>query len=314
MANSGSVFVGIDVHKRKLEMKVHERAEHGTFDNDAEGIAKLVAILDALAPTLVAVEASGGYERELVSAACAAGVPIAVANPTRVRHFARGIGVLAKTDRIDAAVIAHFTAVARPPIKTLQGDKQEYLAELVTRRRQMTQMLTAERNRLHTCDPRLRPHIQEHVEWLKEKREALEQETGELIRNNTLWRKKAAILRSAPGVGAVNVATMVAKLPELGTLDRGQIAALVGLAPFNRDSGPKRGKRRTRGGRSSVRRALYMATLSATRCNPVIRRFYQKLIRRGKEKKVALTACMRKLLVILNAMLQKGEVWSYDPA
>ena len=235
---------------------------------------------------------------------------MAVANPTRVRRFAQGVGILAKTDRIDAGVIAYFARVARPPTRTVQDEQQEYLSELVGRRRQLIEMLTAERNRLHTSAPCLQSLIQRHIEWLKAEVKSLDQEIDRSIQSAKNWSRKAVILASVPGVGSVTVATLLADLPELGTLNRQRIAALVGLAPFNRDSGPKRGKRRIFGGRAAVRRTLYMATLVATRHNPVIRTFYERLRSRGKEAKVALTACMRKLLVILNAMIGKDETWS----
>jgi transposase len=309
MTSSPHVFVGIDVHKSKLEMSVHQRQEHWAFDNDPEGIAKLIVVLRALTPMLVAVEASGGYERGVVVEGCVAGLPMAVANPTRVRSFARGLGILAKTDRIDAGVIAYFACVARPPIRAVQDEQQEYLSERVGRRRQLIDMLTVERNRLHTCAPCLHSSIQEHIEWLKAEVKELDQEIDRLIQSAKSWSRKAVILDSVPGVGPVSIATLLADLPELGTLNRQQIAALVGLAPFNRDSGPKRGKRRIFGGRASVRRTLYMAALVATRYNPVIRSFYERLRSRGKEAKVALTACMRKLLVILNAMVARDETW-----
>lgn len=309
MTSSANVFVGIDVHKSKLEMSVHQRPEHWEFDNDAEGIAKLIGLLRTLTPMLVAVEASGGYERAVVVEGCVAGLPMAVANPTRVRRFAQGVGILAKTDRIDAGVIAHFASVARPPIRKIQDEQQEYLSELVGRRRQLIEMLTAERNRLHTSAPSVHSFIQEHIAWLKAEVNKLDQEMERLIQNAKSWSRKAVILDSVPGVGSVTIATLLADLPELGTLNRRQIAALVGLAPFNKDSGPKRGKRRIFGGRAAVRRALYMATLVAVRYNPVIRRFYERLRRRGKEAKVALTACMRKLLVILNTMIGRDETW-----
>jgi len=309
VTNSDGVFVGIDVHKGKLDMRVHEREECWQFANNPEGIADLVGALRALGPTLVAVEASGGYERAVVVEGRIAGLAMAVANPTRVRRFAQGVGTLAKTDSLDAGVIAHFACVARPPIKTLQDEHQEHLSDLVGRRRQLIDTITAERNRLHTCSPTLHFSIQAHIEWLKAEVKRLNQEIDHLIESSESWSHRATLLSSVPGVGRVTVATLLADLPELGTVNRQQIAALAGLAPFNRDSGPKRGKRRIFGGRGTVRRTLYMAALVATRFNPIIRSFYQRLISRGKETKVALTACMRKLLVILNAMVRKDETW-----
>ena len=303
------IFVGIDVCKRHLEMRVHGR-EHGwQFPNDAEGVCQLLTKLRGLRPTLIVVEATGGYETLAVAEVCAAGLPIAVVNPTRVRRFAESLGQLAKTDRIDAAVIAHFGSVVRPAAQTLASAEEQRLRALVDRRRQVIAMLTAEKNRRHTSQACLRADVQQHVEWLESKLKEIEAEIDRLIRNHPVWQEKTAMLCSVPGIGPVSAVTLVADLPELGALSRQKIAALVGLAPFNQDSGPRRGKRRIFGGRASVRRTLYMSTLVAIRFNPVIKSFYEKLIRRGKPTKVAITACMRKLLVILNAMMRKGETW-----
>lgn len=309
MTSERELFVGIDVSKGQVAVCVHGREESWNFANDAEGFGQLIAALQPLSPTLIVAEATGGYELVMVAELCAAGLPVAVVNPTRVRRFADSLGQLAKTDRIDARIIAHFASVARPPVRRLRGEEEEYLAGLVERRRQVIVMLVAERNRLHSSPLRLRPDVQEHVDWLESKLKELDDELADLIRHSPIWREKEAILRSAPGVGPVTAVTLLVDLPELGTLNRQKIAALVGVAPFNKDSGIKRGKRRIFGGRASVRRTLYMAALAATRFNPVIRRFYESLIGRGKERKVALTACMRRLLVILNAMLRKQEPW-----
>lgn len=309
MTSEHELFVGIDVSKGQVAVRVHGREESWLFANDAEGFGQLVATLQPLSPTLIVAEATGGYELVMVAELCAAGLPVAVVNPTRVRRFADSLGQLAKTDRIDAGIIAHFASVARPPVRTLRSEEEEYLAGLIERRRQVTVMLIAERNRLHSSPLRLRPDVQEHVDWLESKLKELDDELTDLIRQSPIWREKEAILRSAPGVGPVTAATLLVDLPELGTLNRQKIAALVGVAPFNKDSGVKRGKRRIFGGRAAVRRTLYMAALAATRFNPVIRRFYESLVGRGKERKVALTACMRRFLVILNAMLRKKEPW-----
>lgn len=309
MTSTEELFVGIDVCKRQLEVRIHDREGAWQFPNDGEGMSDLLAMLRNLKPTLITVEATGGYETLVVAEVCAAGLPIAVVNPTRVRRFADSLGQLAKTDHIDAAVIAHFGSVARPPVHTLQSEEEGYLRALIGRRSQVIVMLTAEKNRLHSSPSRLQTDVQEHVDWLTAKLEELEAEIDQLIRNSPIWREKSDLLCSVPGIGPVTAMTLLADLPELGTLNRQKIAALVGVAPFNRDSGPKRGKRRIFGGRASVRRTLYMATLVATRFNPVIRSFYKNLIDRGKLKKVALTACMRKLLVIVNAMSRKGETW-----
>lgn len=314
MTSSEERYVGIDVGKKKNDVHVHGLAEESEHHNDAEGIRELVDSLRQLSPTLIVAEATGGYERLLVAELSAAGLPIAVVNPTRVRRFADSLGQLAKTDKIDARMIAHFASVVRPPVRALKSEEEERLGDLLDRRRQIIVMLTAEKNRLHTSRGRIRDNIQEHVDWLTGQRNELDKEINCLIRNSEEWSEKGARLCSVPGVGPVTAATLLADLPELGTLNRQKIAALVGVAPFNKDSGKKQGKRRIFGGRASVRRTLYMAALVCTRHNPVIKQFYNSLLDRGKEKKVALTACMRKLLVILNAMIRKQEFWHYVPA
>jgi transposase len=306
-------MVGIDVSKAELDVCILGQAAGWQVGNQAEGIAELVAQLGQLSPELIAVEASGGYELSLVSELVAAGLPVSVVNPTRVRDFARAMGQLAKTDVIDAGMIAHFAQVARPPLYRLQSEAAQYLSALVTRRAQMVAMLTAEKNRLQTSPPLLRPDVEEHVSWLTAKLQALEEEIRRCIQASPEWQEKEALLRSVPGIGPVTAATLLADMPELGHLNRQKIAALAGLAPFNRDSGPRQRKRRIFGGRAQVRRTLYMAALAAIKFNPVIRSFYQRLLSRGKEKKVAITACMRKLLVILNAILRHNTPWRYIP-
>jgi transposase len=265
--------------------------------------------LKQLSPSLIVVEATGGLEADVVAELAARGLPVVVINPTRIRAFARSTGTLAKTDKIDAKMIAHFAQAIRPDVRELPGEETSHLAALVNRRRQVIAILVAEKNRLNTAPRQVQKRIKKHIEWLEEELAALEKEIQELIRENPLWRKQEELLRSVPGVGPVTSAVLLAELPELGTLNRQKIAALVGLAPFNKDSGPRKGKRRIYGGRSAVRSTLYMAALVAVRFNPVIRAFYERLIANGKEKKVALTACARKLLVILNAILRQGEPW-----
>ena len=314
MTKAEELFVGIDVGKKALDVHVHGLANEAQFHNDAEGIRLLVDSMRQLSPMLIVTEATGGYERQMVAHLAAAGLPIAVVNPTRVRRFADSLGQLAKTDKIDAQAIAHFASVVRPPVRALKSEEEQYLGDLLDRRRQIIAMQTAEKNRLHTSPGRIRCDIEEHVDWLAVKLSELDKEIADMIRDSQEWREKAALLRTVPGVGPVTAATLLADLPELGTLNRQKIAALVGVAPFNRDSGKKRGKRRIFGGRAAVRRTLYMATLVCTKHNPVIKRFYDSLVERGKEKKVALTACMRKLLVILNAMVRKQEAWRHIPA
>jgi len=302
-------FVGIDVGKRWLDVCVHGEAKSGRKGNDLDGIAALVEQMKEVQPEEIVFEASGGYERQAVKALSEAGYRVAVVNPTRVRRFAQALGILAKTDRIDAQVIAHFASVVRPMANSRQTPLEEQLAACVERRRQLVVELVAEKNRLSTCPACVRAGIQEHIDWIEEHIEDLEDEIQACILQKPEWQARAEIIDSAPGVGPVTATTLVAELPELGQLNRQKIAALVGVAPFNKDSGVKKGKRKICGGRSGIRRTLYMAALSATRHNAVIRAFYESLLKRGKEKMVALTACMRKLLVIINAMVRKGEAW-----
>lgn len=255
------------------------------------------------------LEATGGLEVALLSALAAAGLPVVAVNPRQVRDFARASGQLAKTDRVDAHILAQFAEAIRPPVRPLPDEQTQALAALVTRRRQLLEMLQAEKNRLRLTAAPIRRRVQTHITWLKRELAALDKDLTRTIRTSSVWRERDDVLRSVPGVGPVFVSTLFAHLPELGTLSRKQIAALVGVAPFARDSGSLRGRRMIWGGRAPVRAALYMATLVATRYNSVIRTFYQRLCQAGKVKKVALTACMRKLLTILNAMLKTGTVW-----
>jgi len=310
---TSEAFVGIDVSKRWLDVRIHGEAESRKLGNDPDGFRSLIEWMMPTQPVLIVFEATGGYERRAVKALGEAGYAVAVVNPTRVRRFAEALGILAKTDKIDAKVIAHFAQVAQPTVNGRQTPVEEQLAACVERRRQLLVELVAEKNRLSTCPACVREGIAEHITWLDEHIERLEIEIQACICQNPAWQARAEIIDSVPGVGLVTASTMVAELPELGQLNRQKIAALVGVAPFNKDSGPKRGKRRIFGGRSGVRRTLYMAALSATKFNPVIRPFYESLLRRGKEKKVAITACMRKLLVIINAMVRKGEAWRLSP-
>ena len=309
MAGEAGIFVGIDVSKAWLDIAVHERETCWRAGNNDQGIADLVVELKKLVPALVLLEATGGFEMLLVAELADAGLPVVVTNPRRVRAFARSTGRLAKTDKLDAKLLAHFAAAVRPPVRTLPSDEEEQLTGLLTRRRQIVDMLTVEKNRLHTVRPALRSDIEEHITWLQEKLSKLDEEVDRFVQATPLWKEKDAILRSVPGVGRVTSSTLLAMLPELGKLNRQQIAALVGVAPVNKDSGRKQGKRRVYGGRADVRCVLYMAALAAKKFNPVIRNFYERLIKQGKEKKVALTACMRKLLVILNAMMRTNLPW-----
>ena len=301
--------VGIDVGKEKLDVGLTCEKQVRVWANDEAGRAELSDWVVTQKASFVVVEASGGYEAALVSELVARGQEVALVNPTRVRAFARAEGTLAKTDKIDAGVIARFGATMKPQARVRREEDQVKLNEKITRRRQLVLMLTAEKNRLHTTSPTMQAHIASHIAWLQAEIEALEEQISQVIKANPAWAETAKRVDSVPGIGFITAATLVADLPELGQLNRQKIAALVGLAPFNQDSGKQRGKRRIFGGRTSVRSVLYMATLSAIRHNPVIKEFYQRLLDKGKLKKVALTACMRKLLVILNTMVKTGQDW-----
>lgn len=304
-----SVIVGIDVGKTKLDVAVAGNGSAREWSNDERGRRVLSGWLSEQEVELVVVEASGGIEAALVSELVEAGIPVAVVNPTRVRAFARAAGQLAKTDPIDARMIARFGATMKPKAKAIRDQAQLALSQQVTRRRQMVQMVTAEKNRAQTALGAMKEQIERHIAWLQSEIEQLEYEINQAIMADPTWQETSERLQSMPGVGGITAATLVAELPELGRLNRQKIAALVGLAPFNHDSGKRRGQRRIFGGRASVRTVLYMAALSAIRCNPVIRAFYQRLVDKGKAKKVAITACMRKILVILNTMAKTGQAW-----
>ena len=305
-------FVGIDVAKDRLDLDTlpHSKAWHTT--NDTKGIAQLCQRLRALEPQLIVVEATGGYERVLTAALAADGLPVAVVNPRQVRHFARATGQLAKTDAIDAQVLALFAERIRPQVRPLPEAEQQTMAALVARRRQLIEMLQAEKNRLPMAHKAVQNELRAHIRFLEKRLDKANRALKETIEASPIWRPKEDLLRSTPGVGPVLSATLLAELPELGQLSGREIAALVGVAPFNRDSGQFRGQRCIWGGRVSVRCALYMATLVAVRHNPVLRPFYEQLLARGKTKKVALVACMRKLLVILNAMMKTQTHWNPD--
>jgi transposase len=307
-------FVGIDVSKAHLDVSVRPTGELTRHANDEAGNAELVGKLVGLSPTLIVLEATGGYEAPVVAALALAGLAVAVVNPRQARDFAKATGTLAKTDAIDAAVLARFAEAVRPEPRPLDDEQTAELAALVTRRRQLIDMLTAETHRMRTCrTDRLRKRIYEHVAWLRRQIRGVDSDLDTMLRSMPLWKEKEDLLRSVPGVGPVLSRTLLAELPELGTIDRGKIAALVGVAPLNRDSGTMRGKRTIWGGRASIRAVLYMATLTATRRNPVIRTLYERLVASGKAKKVALVACMRKLLLTLNAMLRDSRPWLPPP-
>ncbi len=304
------VFVGIDVSKARLDVAVRPSGETWTVGNDEAGFAALVEKLKPLAPRLIVMEATGGYQAPVCAALSVAGMPVAVVNPRQVRDFGRATGRLAKTDILDAEVIARFGETLKPEPRPLPDAETQALQAVVTRRRQLVDMITAESNRLATAtEPIVRRDLEEHLKWLRRRLKEVDDDLYTGLKKSPLWRVKEQILRSAPGIGRVTTCSLVAQLPELGTLTGRKISALVGVAPFNRDSGTLRGKRAIWGGRASVRQALYMATLTAIRCSPTMRRFYDRLVAAGKPAKVAHVACMRKLLVRLNAMVRSGTPW-----
>ena len=303
-------WVGIDVSKARLDVALGVAGELLWVANDARGIASLVARLVELAPELVVLEASGGLQTALVAELGAAQLPVVVVNPRQVRDFARAIGQLAKTDALDARMLALFAERIRPQVRPLPGEQELELKALVARRRELVEMITAERNRLSRAPKLLHKEIRAHLRWLEGRLKDRDHDLDRMLRNSPLWREREDLLRAVPGVGPVLCATLLADLPELGALSRHQIAKLVGVAPLNCDSGTMRGRRAVWGGRAQVRAALYMATLAAVRCNPALKTFYLRLRSAGKPAKVALTAAMRKLLTILNAMLKHRTHWS----
>ncbi len=305
-------YIGIDVSKSYLDVAGWCQQTYQRFPNDAHGISDLIFWSEHMHAHLVVLEATGGLELPLVAELAHAHLKTGVVNPRRIREFARSIGQLAKTDRLDAMVIAHFGYATQPQARKMPTEQENRLNALITRRKQLVDMLTAEKNRFHSAGQDMRLDIQEHIDWMETRLKKMQIEITIFIDQVPEWKAKDDILRSMPGVGAVTSATLLAMLPELGTLNRQRIAALVGVAPVNKDSGRRQRKRRVYGGRASVRCALYMATLSAVKHNPRIRAFYQHLLTKGKEKKVALTACMRKLIVILNAMLQQKQNFSFE--
>lgn len=308
MMNS-PVCVGIDVSKQQLDIALRPGRRYSVPNNEA-GVASVLADLKTVSLTLVVLEATGGLELPLTSALALAGLPVVVVNPRQVRDFAKATGQLAKTDAIDAQVLARFAEVIRPEPRSLPDEQTQALAALVTRRQQLIEMLTAEKNRLASARRTIRKNLRSHIAWLERALEQADNDLAETIRQSPVWCEKEALLRSVPGIGPVLTTTLLANLPELGTLTHKQIAALVGVAPLNRDSGTLRGRRTVWGGRARVRTALYMAAIVAARFNPIIRGFYQRLCAAGKAKKVALVACMRKLLVIVNSMLKHQTPWN----
>jgi len=308
--NGSGLFVGIDVAKETLDVAVRPGGERWRVNNDEAGIKQLVGQLLKLAPALIVMEATGGYEAELALALTEAGLGVRVVNPRQVRDFAKGKGLLAKTDSLDAGILAEFAETYRPEARQLLDEQAREMAALLARRRQLLDMRTAEKNRLEHARGEVRKRILAHVAWLESEIDRIERNLDDKIRRSPLYVEKNERLQSVPGVGKQTSLSLILNLPELGTLNRKQIAALAGVAPFNRDSGMNRGKRTVWGGRANVRAVLYMAAVVASRHNKVIRAFYKKLLAAGKPKKLALTACMRKLLTILNAMTRARSSWT----
>lgn len=305
-----SVFIGIDVSKAQLDLAERPEGQHHVFSQTPVGIDSLVAHARSLNPLAIVLEATGGLEVPVASALVVAGLPVAVVNPRQVRDFAKATGRLAKTDVIDAQILARFAEAVRPAPRPVPDAAAQEFSALLSRRRQLIEMRVAEHNRLGTATSHIQQQIRKHLIWLDRQVTALEEELGQRIKSTPIWRERDNLLQSVPGVGPILSRTLVAELPELGTLTRHQIAALVGVAPLNRDSGTLRGRRTTWGGRAVVRTALYMGAVVAVRWNPVLKAFYQRLRAAGKAAKVALVACMRKLLTILNAMLKHRTPWS----
>jgi transposase len=303
-------FIGLDVSKDQLDIGQWPERRTWRVPNTATGIAELTDQLSALAPACIVLEASGGYEQEAATTLATAGLPVAVVNPRQVRDFAKATGQLAKTDRLDALVLARFAEAVRPAIRPLPSEAAEELRALSVRRTQVIQMITAEKNRLKTAGPAVRSSIKEHIAWLEGQRDELDTDLRRRLRDSPVWREKEELLRSVKGIGPVASLSLLATLPELGRLSHKEIAALAGLAPLARDSGTLRGKRTIWGGRARVRQSLYMAAVCAARHNPSIRAFYQRLVAAGKPKKVALTACMHKLLILCNAILRTKTAWN----
>jgi len=307
---SEPLYVGLDVSKQHLDLACFPARSPQRVPHSEAGIATLVADLRRLSPTLIVLEATGGYETDVTTALALAGLPVALVNPRQVRDFARALGRLAKTDALDADVLAQFAARVRPVPRPLPDEAHQALAALVTRRRQLVDMLTTERLRLPLATGPIRRDVQAHIHWLEQRVNDSNKELRTALKTSPLWQAATRLLQSVPGIGPTTAAVLIAELPELGRLTRQQLAALVGVAPLNHDSGQHRGIRTIWGGRAHVRHALYMATLVATRYNPVIRAFYQHLLTGGKPKLVALVASMRKLLTILNAIIKSQQPWA----
>jgi transposase len=309
---STDIFVGIDVSKEKLDIAVIPQGLFFSESNDDAGHDALVQRLRELPPKVILIEATGGYENAIVAALGLAQLPVKVINPRQARDFAKALGILAKTDKIDAIVLAQFAQMVQPQPSALPDVTQQKLSHLVTRRHQLIDMLVMEKNRLHQASLEVQPHIQQHIDWLTDEINKLDGKLDDFIKKSPIWQEKVKLLQSVKGIGPVISYHIIAYLPELGTLDRKKIAALVGVAPFNHDSGKFKGKKMIRGGRSKVRNLIYIAAVVASRYNHVIRTFYTKLVQAGKPKKLALTACARKLLTIINAMVRDNTCWDQN--
>lgn len=304
------VYVGVDVSKDTLDVAASSSRETFKFANDNEGIRQATQHIASLKPVGIILEATGNLEMPLAVVLQSECLPVTIINPRQVRDFARATGALAKTDAIDARILALFGLRIKPEVRLLPDRQTRETGSLLTRRRQIQEMLIAEGNRLSRADEDIRPNIEDHIQWLKEALSNINADLERRIKSSPNWREKDNLLRSTPGIGKVVSTTLIIELPELGKLNRRKIAALVGVAPFNRDSGTLRGKRTVWGGRATLRAALYMAALVATKRNPIIAAFYQRLLEAGKVKKVALVACMRKLLTIVNAMMRTMTLWN----
>ena len=311
---SESTFVGIDVAKAQLDVAVRPGDEVFCISNDEESVKELAQRLGKFPVERIVLEASGGWEVSVAAALAANGLPVVVVNPRQVRAFARATGILAKSDAIDAGILARFGQVLRPEVRALKDEETQALEALLKRRRQLVGMVTAEKNRLGLAGKPIRRDIMTHIRWLERRLKDIEHDLNGAVKSSPMWRVRDDLLQSVPGVGPTLSLSLMASLPELGQLSGRKIAALVGVAPFNRDSGTLRGRRCVWGGRGELRAVLFMATLAATRCNPVIRTFYRHLSAEGKPHKVAMTACMRKLLVILNAMVRDETPWQAKQA
>ena len=315
MSDTPACFVGIDVSKETLDIAIRPTNESFTIAHEPGDLAALVKRLQALSIQRIVLEATGGYELLLVTHLAAAGLPVVRVNPRQARHFAQATNQLAKTDRVDARLLAQLGEQLQPEVRQLPDQQQQEFEALLSRRRQLVEMLVAEKNRRQQARPlkRLVKEIDAHIEWLEKRLKQSDKQLRETVEGSAVWKENDRLLQGVPGIGEVTSMTLLASLPELGKLSNKQISALVGVAPYARDSGPRRGQRRIRGGRASVRAVLYMATVTATRYNAVIREFYQRLVKAGKKKKVALVACMRKLLTILNTIIKEQEPWREPP-